>query len=90
MNLSHIVDALNKANSIVLSGHAKDRMKIVIDLTEDLYYGKLDMYVSKYEETDRFYTFATIRLLEREGKALYFLPMFDTKEDIVKKLLENA
>ncbi|MFP3131104.1 MAG: hypothetical protein RXR51_05950 [Nitrososphaeria archaeon] len=53
---------------------------MAIDFTEEPYYGKLDMYVSKYKSgTDRFHT-------------LYYLPvtMLDTKEDIVKKLLENS
>ena len=31
---SHIVDALNEANRIILSGHAKDGMKMAIDFTE--------------------------------------------------------
>ena len=70
MNLSHVVDALNSANRIVLSGHAKDGMKMAIDFTEEPYYGKLDMYVSKYKSgTYTFHTFATISVVRREGKA---------------------
>jgi len=49
LNLSYVVDALHKASRIILSGHAKDGMKMAIDFTEELYYGKLDMYVSKYK-----------------------------------------
>jgi len=51
LNLSHVVDALNSANRVVLTGHAKDGMKMAIDFTEEPYYGKLDMYVtrSKYK-----------------------------------------
>ena len=96
MNLSHVVDALNSANRIVLSGHAKDGMKMAIDFTEEPYYGKLDMYVtrSKYKSgTDRFHTFATISVVgkdEKERLTLYSLPTLNTKEDIVMKLLENA
>ncbi|MFP3133350.1 MAG: hypothetical protein RXR19_04540 [Nitrososphaeria archaeon] len=96
LNLSHVVDALNSANRIILSGHAKDGMKIAIDFTEEPYYGKLDMYVtrSKYKSgTYTFHTFATISVVgkdEKERLTLYSLPMLDTKEDIVKKLLENS
>ena len=98
LNLSHVVDALNSANRVVLTGHAKDGMKMAIDFTEEPYYGKLDMYVtrSKYKSgTDRFHTFATISVVgkdEKERLTLYSLPvtMLDTKEDIVKKLLENS
>jgi hypothetical protein len=98
LNLSHVVDALNSANRVVLSGHAKDGMKMAIDFTEEPYYGKLDMYVtrSKYKSgTDTFHTFATISVVgknEKERLTLYSLPvtMLDTKEDIVKKLLENS
>jgi len=46
LNLSHVVDALNSANRIVLSSHVKDGMKMAIDFTEEPYYGKLDMYVT--------------------------------------------
>ncbi|MFP3130472.1 MAG: hypothetical protein RXR51_02670 [Nitrososphaeria archaeon] len=96
MNLSHVVDALNSANRIILSGHAKDGMKIAIDFTEEPYYGKLDMYVirSKYKSgTYTFHTFATISVVgkdEKERLTLYSLPMLNTKEDMVKKLLENS
>jgi len=96
LNLSHVVDALNLANRIVLSSHAKDGMKMAIDFTEEPYYGKLDMYVtrSKYKSgTDIFHTFATISVVGKDEKkrlTLYSLPMLDTKEDIVKKLLENS
>jgi len=87
------VNALNEANRIILSGHAKDGMKMAIDLTEEPYYGKLDMYVSKYKSgTYTFHTFATISFVEdeKERLTLYSLPMLDTKEDIEKKLLENS
>ena len=79
-----------------MSGHAIDGMKMAIDFTEEPYYGKLDMYVtrSKYKSrTDTFHTFATISVVgkdEKERLTLYSLPMLDTKEDIVKKLLENS
>ncbi|MFP3130806.1 MAG: hypothetical protein RXR51_04400 [Nitrososphaeria archaeon] len=96
LNLSHVVDALNEANRVVLSGHAKDGMKMAIDFTEEPYYGKLDMYVtrSKYKSgTYTFHTFATISVVgkdEKERLTLYSLPMLNTKEDIVKKLLEKS
>jgi len=98
LNLSHVVDALNSANRVVLTDHARDGMKMAIDFTEESYYGKLDMYVtrSKYKSgTDRFHTFATISAVgkdEKERLTLCSLPvtMLDTKEDIVKKLLENS
>ncbi|MFP3304397.1 MAG: hypothetical protein RXO34_03345 [Nitrososphaeria archaeon] len=96
LNLKHVVNALNEANRTVLSGHAKDWIKMAIDFTEEPYYGKLDMYVtrSKYKSgTDTFHTFATISVVgkdEKERLTLYSLPMLDTKEDIVKKLLENS
>jgi hypothetical protein len=98
LNLSHVVDALNSANRVILTGYAKDGMKMAIDFTEEPYYGKLDMYVtrSKYKSgTDRSHTFATISVVgkdEKERLTLYSLPvtMLDTKEDIVKKLLENS
>jgi len=96
LNLKHVVNALNEANRTVLSGHAKDGIKMAIDFTEEPYYGKLDIYVtrSKYKSgTDTFYTFATISVVgkdEKERLTLYSLPMLDTKEDIVKKLLENS
>ena len=98
LDLKHIVDALNEANRVVLSGHAKDGMKMAIDFTEEPYYGKLDMYVtrSKYKSgTYTFHTFATISAVgkdEKERLTLYSLPvtMLNTKEDIVKKLLENS
>jgi len=96
LDLKHVVDALNSANRIVLSSHAKDGMKMAIDFTEEPYYGKLDMYVtrSKYKSgTYTFHTFATISVVgkdEKERLTLYSLPMLDTKEDIVKKLLENS
>jgi len=61
LDLKHVVNALNEANRIILSGHAKDGMKMAIDFTEEPYYGKLDMYVSKYKSgTYTFRTFATI------------------------------
>ena len=71
---------------------------MAIDFTEEPYYGKLDMYVtrSKYKSgTYTFHTFATISVVgkdEKERLTLYSLPvtMLDTKEDIVKKLLENS
>jgi len=98
LNLSHVVDALNSANRVVLTGHARDGMKMAIDFTEEPYYGKLDMYVtrSKYKSgTYTFHTFATISVVgkdEKEKLTLYSLPvtMLDNKEDIVKKLLENS
>ena len=71
-------------------------MKMAIDFTEEPYYGKLDMWVtrSKYKSgTDRFHTFAIISVVgkdEKERLTLYSLPMLDTKEYIVKKLLENS
>jgi hypothetical protein len=94
LNLSHVVDALNSANRVVLSGHAKDGMKMAIDFTEEPYYGKLDMYVtrSKYKSgTDTFHTFATISVVgkdEKERLTLYSLPvtMLDTKEYISKEI----
>ena len=51
LNLKRVVNALNEANRAVLSGHAIDGMKMAIDFTEEPYYGKLDMYVtrSKYK-----------------------------------------
>ena len=94
LDLKHVVNALNEANRVVLSGHAKDGMKMAIDFTEEPYYGKLDMYLSKYKsETNRFHAFAAISVVgkdEKERLTLYSLPMLDTKEDIVKKLLENS
>jgi len=94
LDLKHVVNALNEANRIVLSSHAKDGMKMAIDFTEEPYYGKLDMYLSKYKsETNRFHAFAAISVVgkdEKERLTLYSLPMLDTKEDIVKKLLENS
>jgi len=96
LNLSHVVDALNEANRVVLSGHARDGMKMAIDFTKEPYYGKLDMYVTrnKYKSgTYTFHIFATISVVgkdEKERLTLYSLPMLDTKEDIVKKLLENS
>jgi hypothetical protein len=63
LDLKHVVDALNEANRIILSGHAKDGMKMAIDFTEEPYYG---MYVTKGKHTqgtDIFHTFATIALL---------------------------
>jgi hypothetical protein len=59
LSLKHVVDALNEANRIVLTGHAKDGTKMAIDFTEEPYREKLDMYVtrSKYKNgTDRFHT----------------------------------
>jgi len=98
LNLSNVVDALNSANMVVLTGHAKDGMKMAIDFTEEPYYGKLDIHVtrSKYKSgTYTFHTFAIISVVgkdEKERLTLYSLPvtMLDTKEDIVKKLLENS
>jgi len=93
LDLKHVVNALNEANRIVLSGHAKDGMKMAIDFTEEPYYG---MYVTKGKHTqgtDIFHTFATISVVgkdEKERLTLYSLPMLNTKEDIVKKLLENS
>ena len=77
-----------------MSGHAKDGMKMAIDFTEEPYYGKLDMYVtrSKYKSgTDAFHTFATISVVgkdEKERLTLYSLPvtMLDTKKEIARKL----
>ena len=64
LDLKHVVNALNEAKKIVLSGHAIDGMKMAIDFTEEPYYGKLDMYVSKYKSgTDTFHTFATISVV---------------------------
>ena len=66
LDLKHVVNALNGANRTILTGHAKDGMKMAIDFTEEPYYGKLDMYVtrSKYKSgTDRFHTFATISVV---------------------------
>jgi len=76
LNLSHVVDALNEANRFVLTGYAKDGMKMAIDFIEEPYYGKLDMYVtrSKYKSgTYTFHTFATISVVKREGKANFLL-----------------
>jgi len=76
LDLKHVVNALNEANRIVLSGHAKDGMKMAIDFTEEPYYRKLDMYVtrSKYKSgTYTFHTFATISVVRREGKANFLL-----------------
>jgi len=95
LDLKRVVKALNEANRTILTGHAKDGMKMAIDFTEEPYYGKLDMYVtrSKYKSgTDRFHTFATISVVgkdEKERLTLYSLPMLDTKEAIVKKLLKD-
>jgi len=74
--LKHVVNALNEANRVVLSGHARDGIKMAIDFTEEPYYGKLDMYVtrSKYKSgTNTFHTFATISVVRREGKANFVL-----------------
>ena len=76
LNLSHVVDALDETNRIILSSHAKDGMKMAIDFTKEPYYGKLDMYVtrSKYKSgTYTFHTFATISVVKREGKANFVL-----------------
>ena len=75
-----------------MSGHAKDGMKMAIDFTEEPYYGKLDMYVtrSKYKSgTDRFHTFATISVVgkdEKERLTLYSLPMLNTKRRYSKEI----
>ena len=54
-----------------MSGHAKDGMKMAIDFTEEPYYEKLDMYVtrSKYKSgTYTFHTFATISVIQYSRK----------------------
>ncbi|MGC8600784.1 MAG: hypothetical protein ACP5LX_07015 [Nitrososphaeria archaeon] len=71
---------------------------MAIDYTEEPYYGKIDMYVtrSKYKSgTDMFHTFATISVVgkdERERLTLCSLPVtrLDTKEGIVRELLKNS
>jgi len=69
LDLKHVVDALNSANRVVLTGHARDGMKMAIDFTEEPYYRKLDMYVSKYKNgTDRFHAFATISVVGKDEK----------------------
>ena len=84
LDLKRLVDALNEVNRTILSDHAKDGIKIAIDFTEEPYYGKLDMYVtrSKYKSgTYTFHTFATISVVGKEEKerlTLYSLPMLDT------------
>ena len=60
LDLKHVVDALNSANRFVLSSNAKDGTKMAIDFTEEPYYGKLDMWVtrSKYKSgTYKFHLF---------------------------------
>ena len=75
-----------------MSGHAKDGMKMAIDFTEEPYYGKLDMYVtrSKYKSgTYTFHTFATISVVgkdEKERLTLYSLPMLNTKRRYSKEI----
>jgi len=71
-------------------------MKMTIDYTEETYYGKIDTYVtrSKYKSgTDMFHTFATISVVGKDERlTLCSLPVtrLDTKEEVVKKLLENS
>jgi len=70
-------------------------MKMTIDYTEETYYGKIDTYVtrSKYKGTDMFHTFATISVVGKDERlTLCSLPVtrLDTKEEVVKKLLENS
>ncbi|MGC8559021.1 MAG: transposase, partial [Nitrososphaeria archaeon] len=98
LDLSNVINALNKANMKLVKKHARDGMKMAIDYTEEPYYGKIDMYVtrSKYKSgTDMFHTFATISVVgkdERERLTLYSLPVtrLDTKEEIVRELLKNS
>ncbi|MFP3130759.1 MAG: hypothetical protein RXR51_04160 [Nitrososphaeria archaeon] len=92
MNLSHVVDALNEANRTVLSGHAKDGMKVIIDFSEEPYYGKLDMYVtrSKYKSGTYISYFCYNKRCWKRWKerlTLYSLPvtMLDTKKKIYNK-----
>jgi hypothetical protein len=70
-------------------------MKMTLDYTEETYYGKIDTYVtrSKYKGTYMFYTFATISVFGKDERlSLCSLPVIrlDTKEKVVKKLLENS
>ena len=70
-------------------------MKMTIDYTEELYYGKIDTYVtrSEYKGTDMFHTFTTISVVGKDERlTLCSLPVtrLDTKEEVVKKLLENS
>ncbi|MDG6930549.1 MAG: transposase [Nitrososphaerota archaeon] len=98
LDLNNAVNALNEASIKLVKKHAKDGIKMAIDYTEEPYYGKIDMYVtrSKYKRgTDMFHTFATISVVgrnERERLTLCSLPVtrLDTTEDIVKELLENS
>ncbi|MGC9134490.1 MAG: hypothetical protein C0177_06695 [Fervidicoccus fontis] len=98
LDLSNVINALNKANMKLVKKHARDGMKMAIDYTEEPYYGKIDMYVTrnKYKSgADVFHTFATISVVgkvERERLTLYSLPVtrLDTKEEIVRELLKNS
>jgi len=98
LDLEDITDSLNEINMKVVKKHIRDWMKMAIDYTEEPYYGKVDMYVTrgKYKQgTDRFHTFATISVVEkdeRERLTLCSHPVtrLDTKEEIVKMLPENS
>ncbi|MGC9211449.1 MAG: transposase [Nitrososphaeria archaeon] len=98
LDLGSVINSLNEINMKVVKKHMRDGMKMAIDYTEEPYYGKIDMYVTrgKYKQgTDRFHTFATISVVgkdERERLTLYSLPVtrLDAKEEIVKKLIENS
>jgi len=98
IDLSSAVSALNKTNMKLVKNHVMDGMKMAIDYTEEPYHGKIDMYVTRGKHkqgTDMFHTFATMSVVGKDDKerlTLCSLPVtrLDTKEEVVKKLLENS
>ncbi|MDG6927113.1 MAG: transposase [Nitrososphaerota archaeon] len=98
LGLNHAVSSLNEANILLAKKYLKDGIKMTIDYTEEPYYGKIDMYVTrgKYKSgTDRFHTFATISVVGKDEGVrltLYALPVtrLDDKKEVVRKLLANS
>lgn len=69
LGLNHAVSSLNEANILLVKKYLKNGMKMTIDYTEEPYYGKIDMYVTrgKYKSgTDRFHTFATVSVVGKD------------------------
>ncbi|MGC8593833.1 MAG: hypothetical protein ACP5LF_06080, partial [Nitrososphaeria archaeon] len=47
LDLGSVINSLNEINMKVVKKHIRDGMKMAIDYTEEPYYGKVDMYVTR-------------------------------------------
>ncbi|MGC9145566.1 MAG: hypothetical protein ACP5GS_05570 [Nitrososphaeria archaeon] len=66
-----VINSLDKINMKVVKKHIRDGMKMATDYTEEPYYDKADVYVTRGEYkqgTNKFHTFAMISVVGKDKR----------------------